>query len=60
VMAGAAQALKQLALAATPAEAAGVVQPWLACGDSLLLKASRGVALEQLIPRLAALLAEGP
>ncbi len=60
VMAGAAQGLKQLALATTPAEAAGVVQPWLACGDSLLLKASRGVALEQLIPLLEALLAEGP
>lgn len=60
VMAGAAQGLKQLTLAATPAEAAGVVQPWLAAGDSLLLKASRGVALEQLIPLLEALLAKEP
>lgn len=60
VMAGVAQGLKQLALAATPAEAAGVVQPWLAAGDSLLLKASRGVALEQLIPLLEALLAKEP
>ena len=60
VMAGAAQGLKQLALATTPAEAAGLVQPWLAAGDSLLLKASRGVALEQLIPLLQASLAEGP
>ena len=60
VMAGAAQGLKQLALATTPAEAAGLVQPWLAAGDSLLLKASRGVALEQLIPLLEASLAEGP
>jgi len=60
VMAGAAQGLKQLALAATPAEAAGLVQPWLSSGDSLLLKASRGVALEQLIPLLGAFLAEGP
>ncbi len=60
VMAGAAHGLKQLALAPTPAEAAGLVQPWLAAGDSLLLKASRGVALEQLIPLLQASLAEGP
>jgi UDP-N-acetylmuramoyl-tripeptide--D-alanyl-D-alanine ligase len=60
VMAGAAHGLKQLALATTPAEAAGLVQPWLAAGDSLLLKASRGVALEQLIPLLQASLAEGP
>ena len=60
VMAGAAQGLKRLALAATPAEAAGLVQSWLAAGDSLLLKASRGVALEQLIPLLQASLAEGP
>ncbi len=59
VMAGAAQGLKQLALAATPPEAAGLVRPWLACGDSLLLKASRGVAMEQLIAVLDALLAEG-
>ena len=58
VMAGAAQGLKQLALATTPAEAAGLVQPWLACGDSLLLKASRGVALEKLLPLLEALLEE--
>ena len=60
VMAGAAQGLKQLALATTPAEAAGLVQPWLAAGDSLLLKASRGVALEQLIPLLQASLADAP
>jgi UDP-N-acetylmuramoyl-tripeptide--D-alanyl-D-alanine ligase len=59
VMAGAAQGLRQLALATTPVEAAGLVQPWLAAGDSLLLKASRGVALEQLIPLLQASLAEG-
>jgi UDP-N-acetylmuramoyl-tripeptide--D-alanyl-D-alanine ligase len=58
-MAGAAQGLKQLALATTPAEAAGLVQPWLSSGDSLLLKASRGVALEQLIPLLQGSLAEG-
>jgi UDP-N-acetylmuramoyl-tripeptide--D-alanyl-D-alanine ligase len=59
VMAGAAQGLKRLSLAATPAEAAGLVQPWLSSGDSLLLKASRGVALEQLIPLLQASLGEG-
>ena len=58
VMAGAAQGLKRLSLAATPPEAAGLVQPWLSSGDSLLLKASRGVALEQLIPLLQASLAE--
>jgi hypothetical protein len=36
-----------------------LVQPWLSSGDSLLLKASRGVALEQLIPLLQGSLAEG-
>jgi len=35
-----------------PAEAAPLLREWLAPGDQLLLKASRGVALEQLIPLL--------
>jgi UDP-N-acetylmuramoyl-tripeptide--D-alanyl-D-alanine ligase len=60
VMQGAAQGLDRVALAANPAEAAALVQPWLAAGDSLLLKASRGVALEQLIPLLQASLADVP
>jgi UDP-N-acetylmuramoyl-tripeptide--D-alanyl-D-alanine ligase len=54
VMEGAAQGLKRIALAANPAAAAALVRPWLTPGDSLLLKASRGVALEQLIPLLGA------
>jgi UDP-N-acetylmuramoyl-tripeptide--D-alanyl-D-alanine ligase len=60
VMEGAAQGLNRLALAANPTAAAALVRPWLNPGDSLLLKASRGVALEQLIPLLGALLADGP
>ena len=59
VMEGGAQGLNRLALVATPEDAAVVVRPWLAPGDSLLLKASRGVALEQLIPLLEAMLEEG-
>ena len=39
----------------TPAEAAEPLANWLAPGDLLLLKASRGVALEQLMPLLPAL-----
>ncbi len=44
--------LARLARVATPAEAAAPLGDWLTRGDSLLLKASRGVALEQLLPLL--------
>ena len=51
-MAAAAQGLPRLAVVAEPAEAAEPLKQWLTCGDVLLLKASRGVALERLIPLL--------
>jgi UDP-N-acetylmuramoyl-tripeptide--D-alanyl-D-alanine ligase len=51
-MAAAAQAVPRLAVVAEPAEAAEPLKLWLTCGDVLLLKASRGVALERLIPLL--------
>ena len=51
-MAAAAQALPRLAVVAEPAAAAEPLKQWLASGDVLLLKASRGVALERLIPLL--------
>jgi UDP-N-acetylmuramoyl-tripeptide--D-alanyl-D-alanine ligase len=41
----------------TPEQAAEVVRGWLTAGDQLLLKASRGVALERLLPLLEADLA---
>jgi len=51
-MAAAAAELPRLALVATPEEAAAPLQDWLRAGDVVLLKASRGVALERLIPLL--------
>ncbi len=51
-MLAAAAGLPRLRRVASPAEAAPVLREWLAPGDQLLLKASRGVALEQLIPLL--------
>jgi UDP-N-acetylmuramoyl-tripeptide--D-alanyl-D-alanine ligase len=36
----------------TPQQAAEPLRHWLRPGDALLLKASRGVALERLIPLL--------
>ena len=45
--------LAQLLRVQTPAEAAAPLASWLTAGDLLLLKASRGVALEQLMPLLA-------
>lgn len=51
-MLAAAQGLARLERVDTPAEAAGPLGQWLEPGDVLLLKASRGVALEQLIPLL--------
>jgi UDP-N-acetylmuramoyl-tripeptide--D-alanyl-D-alanine ligase len=44
--------LQRLARVATPAEALEPLAAWLRPGDTLLLKASRGVALEQLLPLL--------
>ena len=51
-MLAAAQGLARLERVDTPAEAAVALGQWLEPGDVLLLKASRGVALEQLIPLL--------
>lgn len=51
-MLAAAGGLARLARVATPEAAAAQLKGWLAPGDVLLLKASRGVALERLIPVL--------
>ena len=51
-MANVASALDRLALVATPEAAAAPLGQWLKAGDVVLLKASRGVALERLIPLL--------
>ena len=51
-MAEVASGLNRLALVATPEAAAEPLGQWLQAGDVVLLKASRGVALEQLIPLL--------
>ena len=51
-MAEAAAGLPHLAVVETPEQAAGPLAQWLRTGDVLLLKASRGVALERLIPLL--------
>ncbi len=52
VMAEAAAGLPRLAVVETPEQAAAALAQWLAPGDVLLLKASRGVALERLLPLL--------
>ena len=52
VMAEVAASLPKLELVASPDQAAKSLDSWLAPGDVLLLKASRGVALERLIPLL--------
>jgi len=54
-MAEAARRLSMLAVVATPQQATEPLQTWLRGGDTLLLKASRGVALERLIPLLSEL-----
>lgn len=59
VMARAAAGLAHLARVDTPEQAAAVLGDWLAPRDQLLLKASRGVALERLIPLLQARFAPG-
>jgi UDP-N-acetylmuramoyl-tripeptide--D-alanyl-D-alanine ligase len=51
-MAQAAECLPRLAVVAEPQQAAAPLAQWLQSGDVVLLKASRGVALEQLIPLL--------
>ncbi len=58
-MAAAAQGLSRLMRVNTPPEAASPLIEWLRPGDHLLLKASRGVALEQLMPLLEQGLAGG-
>ena len=54
-MAEAAADLPQLVVVETPEQAAEPLGRWLRSGDVLLLKASRGVALERLIPLLPVL-----
>ena len=51
-MANVVSCLDRLALVATPEAAAVPLGQWLQAGDVVLLKASRGVALERLIPLL--------
>jgi UDP-N-acetylmuramoyl-tripeptide--D-alanyl-D-alanine ligase len=51
-MAAAAAPLSRLAVVAQPEQAVEPLAAWLQRGDALLLKASRGVALERLIPLL--------
>ena len=51
-MEGAASPLARFALVESPEQAAQTLNAWLQPGDTLLLKASRGVALERLIPLL--------
>ena len=51
-MAEVAASLPRLELVSSPEDAASPLSTWLASGDVLLLKASRGVALERLIPLL--------
>lgn len=55
-MLAAAAGLPRLARAASPEEAAAVLLDWVEPGDRVLLKASRGVALERAIPVLEAAL----
>jgi UDP-N-acetylmuramoyl-tripeptide--D-alanyl-D-alanine ligase len=51
-MANAAAALPRLAVVSSPEDAAKPLKEWLRAGDVVLLKASRGVALERLLPLL--------
>ena len=54
-MAEVASSLPHLKLVSSPEDAAAPLAAWLESGDVLLLKASRGVALERLIPLLPCL-----
>jgi UDP-N-acetylmuramoyl-tripeptide--D-alanyl-D-alanine ligase len=58
-MVEAAQGLPLLIRVSHPQEAAETLLRWLAAGDVLLLKGSRGVALETLLPLLKATLEPG-
>ena len=49
----AAAAIQHLECVRAPEEAIAPLAEWLRPGDVLLLKASRGVALEQLLPLLS-------
>ena len=51
-MANAAAAVPRLAVVSSPEAAAQPLKEWLRAGDVVLLKASRGVALERLLPLL--------
>jgi UDP-N-acetylmuramoyl-tripeptide--D-alanyl-D-alanine ligase len=51
-MAHAAAGLPRLAVVSSPEDAAKPLKEWLRAGDVVLLKASRGVALERLLPLL--------
>ena len=54
-MAAAAASLDRLAVVSMPEAAAQPLRHWLQSGDVVLLKASRGVALERLLPLLPSL-----
>ena len=54
-MAEAAGDLERLEVVSTPEQAAEPLTQWLQPGDTVLLKASRGVAMERLLPLLPAL-----
>ena len=56
-MAAAAAPLARFQRVDTPEQAVPVLSAWLQPGDTLLLKASRGVALERLLPELGRALA---
>ncbi len=60
VMVAAAAGLARLARVEAPDEALEPLAAWLRPGDALLLKASRGVGLERLIPLLEARLVQPP
>ncbi|MDI9405418.1 MAG: UDP-N-acetylmuramoyl-tripeptide--D-alanyl-D-alanine ligase [Chitinophagaceae bacterium] len=59
-MAAAAASLPRLAVVNGPEQAAEPLADWLTPGDVVLLKASRGVALERLLPLLQRLDQTGP
>ena len=54
-MATAASPMTQFAVVSAPEQAAEPLSDWLHSGDCVLLKASRGVALERLLPALQTL-----
>ena len=58
-MLAAATGLRQLVRVDSPSDAVAPLSNWLQPGDALLLKASRGVALERLLPLLELELGQG-